>query len=109
MKQRSPWSRKGVIAGYFLVIFLLAASLLTTAAVNDMRRLRTLENIRCAQQRTQQEAAAVHELMCRLKAGEQMENPVYLTLPDAPETTVAVFIDEASKEIIYWTEECRKP
>ena len=109
MNGLSRMSRKGIVSGYFLAVFLLVSTMAMYAADNEMYRMKTAENLKIALQREEKAEEVLADLKCRLKSGEIIENPVILTAEADVVLTLTVYADEETKEIVSCITECRDP
>lgn len=63
-------SRKGVISSWFFCMFLFAFSLIVTAYENDVRMVRTVINLKTAQEYLNAETEVIADIRCRLEKDE---------------------------------------
>ncbi|MBR3356832.1 MAG: hypothetical protein IKG46_03295 [Solobacterium sp.] len=109
MRRQSHPPRKGMLSGYMTALFLMSSSVIMTAGLNDMYRMKTLENLKILEQRAEAEQAALQQLKCRIENGEEIPDTVYLDVNADTGITLTVFLDPVTKQIVSVSEQCRDP
>ena len=109
MRRQLHRLRKGILSGYMTAVFLMVSAVIMTVGLNDMYRMKTLENLKILEMRTEAERDALQQLKCRIENGEEVPDTVYITVDSDTQIILTVFLDPRTKEIISVSEQCRDP